>query len=253
MNALYIAWRSGDAAHGAWGPVGRLEFERGIFRFCYTRGARRAGFRAFPKMENLDQVYESTTLIPLFANRLLSQSRPEYEAYLRWGGFDPNNPPDPIAILSVTEGIRQTDEFEVFPCPNPDGHGCYLNKFFLHGMRWMPSLAMQRVQRLEPNERLVLMPDPCNVADPNAVAVRTYAEPTLIGFVPRYLAVEVGGMLMQCGADAVDLVVQRVNPEAPLQHRVLCRMRGCWPDGFRPCSDVAFLPIPAEAAAHCVA
>ena len=85
MSTLFIAWRSEDVAHTAWGPVGRLDFDGQVFRFCYTRGARRLGFRPFPKMDRLDQVYESTDLFPLFANRLLSQSRPEYEAYLRWG------------------------------------------------------------------------------------------------------------------------------------------------------------------------
>ncbi|HEV3417251.1 MAG TPA: hypothetical protein VG056_10570 [Pirellulales bacterium] len=43
----------------------------------------------------------------------------------------------------------------------------------------------------------------------------------------------------------------RVNPDAPLQNRVLCRMRGCWPDGFQPCSGDDFLPIPADVPARC--
>jgi hypothetical protein len=31
----------------------------------------------------------------------------DYDAYWRWGGFDPNDPSDPISVLGVTEGIRQ--------------------------------------------------------------------------------------------------------------------------------------------------
>ncbi len=57
-------------------------------------------------MRQLDQIYESEALFPLFANRLLSASRPEYEAYLRWSGFNADDPPDPILVLGVTEGIR---------------------------------------------------------------------------------------------------------------------------------------------------
>jgi hypothetical protein len=120
MNALFVAWRSGSPAQSGWGPVGRLEHDGQLFRFFYTRGARRPGFRPFPQMENLDRIYESEELFPLFANRLLPNSRPEYEACLQWSGFDPKHPPDPIVILGVTEGIRQTDAIEVFPCPVPD-------------------------------------------------------------------------------------------------------------------------------------
>lgn len=243
-DSLFIAWRSGTAQQGAWGPVGRLDHYGGLFRFCYTRGARSLpGFKPFPKMEDLEAVYSSTELFPLFANRLLSPSRPDYEEYLRWGGFDPDNPPDPIAILGVTEGIRQTDAFEVFPCPAPDGEGCYLNKFFLHGIRWIEPPALQRVQDLQANEPLVLHADPKNPVDPNAVAVFTQKDPVRIGYVPRYLARDAHCMLAECDPSAIELFVQRVNPDAPLQHRVLCRMRACWPGGFRPCSDTTFEPL----------
>jgi len=247
MNALFVAWRFGDADKGSWLPVGRLEYDGQLFRFFYTRGAKMsAGFRPFSQMERLDNIYESEALFPLFANRLLSPSRPEYEAFLRWGDFDPNNPPDPIALLGVTEGIRQTDAIEVFPCPVPDLDGCYVNKFFLHGIRWMAPAAVERITHLKPDDRLYAMPDPCNEADPNAVAVRTKEEPMMIGYVPRYLAQDIRKLLEHCDPKSIDLFVQRVNRDAPLQHRVLCRMHACWPDGFLPCSDDAFLPIPVS-------
>jgi hypothetical protein len=201
-------------------------------------------------MSDLERVYESETLLPLFANRLLSRSRPEYEAYLRWGGFDPNNPPDPISILGVTEGIRQTDSVEVFPCPAPDAEGCFVSKFFLHGIRWCPPAALERIERLKPSERLCLMPDPMNEFDPNAVAVRTsdHKDRFLIGYVPRYLAQDVYRLFAECAVQVMELVVERVNRDAPLQQRVLCRMHACWPEGFQPCSDRAFHAIPCSAA-----
>jgi len=121
MNALFVAWRSGDAQNGRWGPVGRLDYDGQTYRFCYTRGAHTlAGFQPFSQMDNLGQVYESEELFPLFANRLLARSRPDYQSFLTWSGFDPSNPPDPISLLSVTEGRRQTDSIEVFP----PGSGC---------------------------------------------------------------------------------------------------------------------------------
>jgi hypothetical protein len=224
-----------------------------VYRFVYTLGARTlADFRPFPKMENLEEIYESVELFPMFANRLLPASRPEYNAYLQWGGFDPNNPPDPISILGVTEGMRQTDSIEVFPCPTPDSHGCYVNKFFMHGLRYMPA-AHERVGRLAEGENLSLMADLLNTADPHAVALRTESDRVLVGYVPRYLAHDVWKLLTNCDPDFVSVRVERVNRDAPLQQRLLCRMNACWPEEFSPCSDEAFQPIPALVSAGCPA
>jgi len=252
MNSLFVAWRPPMPDPKGWRPVGRLEQDGQLYRFLYTQGAKKPGFRPFAQMERLDQVYESETLFPLFANRLLSESRPEYEAYLRWSGFDSDNSPDPILVLGVTEGIRQTDAVEVFPCPLPDADGCFVNRFFLHGIRWMPDAALDRVAKLEEDEPLKLMLDLQNKVDPQAVAVRTEAEQMQIGYVPRYLAHDVSHLVQRCDID-FELSVARVNKDAPLQNRVLCQMRACWPDGFQPCSSQDFAPIPAGVPSRCVA
>ncbi|CAN5438522.1 HIRAN domain-containing protein [soil metagenome] len=253
-NALLVAWRSGNGDRG-WGPVGRLDYDGHDYRFVYTRGARTLdGFRPFAQMEDLEQIYESNELFPIFANRLLPKSRPEYDAFLRWGGFDPDNPPEPISILGVTEGIRQTDSIEVFPCPVPDYTGCYLNRFFVHGLRYLPPQSHERLGRLKPGERLAMMPDIFNESDRNAVALRTTTgERMLVGYVPRYLARDVWQLLSGCDPDYMDVVVARVNADAPLQQRLLCQMNACWPENFRPCSDESFLPIPAGVPVACPA
>ncbi len=246
MNALFVAWKSSDPAQGSWGPVGRLEHGPEGYRFLYTRGARTLeGFESFTGMPNLEEVYESDELLPLFANRLLSKSRPEYEAYLTWGGFDPNNPPDPIAVLGVTEGLRATDSLELFPCPVPDENGCFINKFFLHGIRWGPPAALARIAALKSEEPLGLMFDISNTYDRSAVAVRTcdVQDRFLIGYVPRYLARDVRKLVAKCAPDFIRVAVERVNPAAPLQQRVLCRMNACWPEGFRPYGGEEFQPI----------
>lgn len=249
MKSLFVAWRSGEEA--GWGPVGRLEFDGQLYRFYYVRGAQSLkGFRPFTGMDDLDQVYESDELFPLFANRLLSKARREYDDFLRWGGFDPNDPPDPIAILGVTEGIRQTDAIEVFPCPVPDAEGCYSNKFFLHGIRWQGQAAVDRIGKLRPGEELVVTPDEANQADRMAVGVYT-SDGMKIGYVPRYFAHDVRKLMAGCGGDFIELFVELVNPDAPLQHRVLCRLQACWPEGFEPCAGEAFMPIPAGVSARC--
>ncbi len=255
MSTLLVASRSSEPQHGGWSPIGRLEFDSGTYRFVYTQGAKAAkGFAPFSGMENLDVIYESAELFPIFANRLLPKSRPEYQAFLQWSGFDPARPPDPLAILGVTEGIRRTDLIEVFPCPVPDANGCFLNKFFLHGLRYMSEAARTRVLTLKPEERLYPMLDLCNKADPQAVALRTEeGERLMLGYVPRYLAQDVWRIFQGCEPDFIHVFVHRVNQDAPLQQRLLCRMQACWPHGFQPCSGVEFQPIPAGVSALCTA
>lgn len=253
-RALLVAARSGDGAKGGWSPIGRLQHSDGVYSFVYTQGARTArGFYLFPGMEDLEAVYESDELFPVFANRLLPKSRPEYAAFLRWSGFDDAaNPPDPIAILGVTEGIRQTDQIEVFPCPVPNENGLYENKFFVHGLRYTSEAARQRVGALVPGETLLPMLDLGNEADPHAVALRTEdGERLLLGYVPRYLAQDVWALINGCGVKYLNVRVNRVNRDAPMQQRLLCRMEACWPVDFTPCSGDAFQPIPQGVPARC--
>ncbi len=245
-NALFIAWRSGGPNAGKWAPVGRVDLVNNEYRFVYTKGAEMLpDFRPFPGMPNFNSVYVSSELFPLLSNRMLARSRPEYESFLTWGGFDPNVHPEPLALLGVTEGLRQTDAVEMFPCPEPDEEGCYLSKFFLHGVRWMPPEAQERIALLKSDEQLGLMPDISNPHDRDAVAVRTF-DPKgrfIIGYVPRYLAKDVRELCVSCDPDFVTLHVERLNIDAPLQQRVLCRMNACWPQGFQPCNSEAFEPI----------
>lgn len=251
-SVLYIAWRQGGPNAGFWSPVGRLEHEGGVYRFVYTRGAQTLqGFQPFPGMANLHTIYESEALFPLFANRMLSPSRPEYEAFLMWGGFNPADPPDPLAVLGVTQGLRQTDSLEVFPCPMPDEQGRYLSKFFLHGVRWMHSAAHERIAQLRHGEPLRLFLEIGNPADPNAVQLQTteIMGRLPIGYVPRYLALDVRALCSQCDPDEIEVTVEQLNAGAPFQQRVLCRFSSCWPGGFAPCSSEAFQPIESGASA----
>lgn len=253
MSTLLVASRSSEPQHGGWSPIGRLEFDNGIYRFVYTKGAKTAkDFTPFSGMENLEDIYESFEMFPIFANRLLSKSRPEYEAFLKWSGFDPANPPDPLILLGVTEGIRRTDLIEVFPCPVPDANGCYLNKFFLHGLRYMSEAARICALTLKPDQQLLPMFDVFNQADQRAVALRTNDEQrVMLGYVPRYMAQDVWKLFEKCHPDFINVFVHRVNIDAPLQQRLLCRMHACWPSGFEPCGGEEFKPIPTGVSATC--
>lgn len=105
MTQLYVAWKQPDS--GEWIPVARLaRTTSGSYRFNYTQGAYRASdFFPFSGLERMDVVYESATLFPMFSNRLISKSRPEYADYLRWLGLAGGSK-DPMAMLALTGGIR---------------------------------------------------------------------------------------------------------------------------------------------------
>jgi hypothetical protein len=245
MTSLFVASRGGGETNGQWAPVGRLDRIDGRFRFRYTRGAETLeNFRPFVGMPDLHKAYESDDLLPLFANRLLSRSRPEYDAHLRWGGFDPKTPPDAITLLSVTEGRRATDVVEVFACPEADANGCYISTFYVHGLRWLPQSAKDRVDRLHAGDVLHLMHDASNAHDTDAMMLLTAAaDPnTKIGFVPRYLAPDIRWLASRQD-NSPEVTVVRVNTDAPVQHRLLCRARMSWPANFRPCAGEAFEPV----------
>ena len=254
QNALYVAVRLESEGTPHWSPVGLLQFRAGTYCFVYTKGARSApGFQLFAGMGCLDTVYESTELFPVFANRMLSESRPEYDAYLRWTGFDRTGRPDPIAILGVTEGIRRTDSIELFPLPIPDKRGRYVNRFFLHGLRHMSAQTKERVATLKAGELLHWEFENLNGTDKNAVSLNTSTDQVLLGYVPRYLAQDFRKLTLPCTSDFLRLTVCRVNTDAPLQQRLLCELDALWPDGFKPCSGDEFQSIPTEAATTCTA
>ncbi len=250
-QSLFVAWRSGSADAGHWGPVGRLDSDGTGYRFMYLRGAMTLpGFVPFAGMPTLDQVYESDELFPLFANRLLARSRPEYHAYLSWSGFERGELPEPVAILGITAGRRATDQVEVFACPAKDTEGRYHCDFFVHGVRWSQPSAIDKIAGLVRGDVLLLRREPKNRFDSNAVAVVTAAalDGEKIGYVPRYLCAYVLALQSLAGVEQVSVSVRRVNLDAPLQHRLLCRLSSPWPDSFEPCSDEAYRPIVEELA-----
>lgn len=244
-TTVFIAWRGGTPERGEWSPVARLTHEEGEYRFVYTEGARTLrGFHPFPGMGDLDIVYRSRELFPMLTNRLLSKSRPEYAAWLTWSGFDPKNPPDPLAVLGVTEGIRQTDALEVFPRPMADAHGNFETRFFLHGLRFAAPHALERVATLQAGDALRVELEDDNESHPHAVAVLDDGVERLrLGYVPRYLARDVRALIAHGGMDAIDLRVARHNQGAPLQMRVLCTLKAPWPRSFEPCAGTEFQPI----------
>jgi hypothetical protein len=237
MNTLYIAWQDPDTR--GWLPVARLIYKEGVYRFEYTKGAKNTRFVPFGRLKELNQVYYSHELFPLFANRLLTKSRPEYQTYLKWLGVGLETQ-DPMLLLARSGGVRGTDLLEVFPQPEANAQGEYELYFFSHGLRHQSRETLARINGLTAGETLDLTPDDENPVDSFAIVLHT-GDRVKAGFCPRYLAPDLR-RLLNSGADW-RLTVARVNADAPIQFRLLCKLVFKLPEGVVFFAGEDFKPV----------
>lgn len=249
VDTLYVAWRSPSSR--AYYPVGRLTEKPGSprFEFTYIAGAKNAqkqGFQPFWGLPELDDVYLSDELFPLFSNRLMPGSRPDYSDHVARLGLDSSSATR-FEVLSRSGGFRPTDTLEFFAPPVREAAtDAFLWHFLVRGVRYMP-MAEERTQRLQLGERLLPMQDRQNEFDQQAVLLRTQ-DNYLLGYVPMYFVSDMA-QLLQC-QPALQITVHKVNlPPAPIHNRILCVMQGPWPAGYKPFSAQMFLPL-ANAASH---
>jgi hypothetical protein len=236
---VFVAWR--DPLKKSWYPVALLSVdENGIFNFVYTKGALKSNFPRFPRMDEVTE-YKSKELFPLFYNRIISERRPDFKNYLKWLDINTNEF-SPLKMLGLTEGIKPTDHLEFFQCPVKSNDKKYEVLFVVHGLQYFPKHVIERVNGLKEGERLYLVPDPQNKFDKNAIMLRTDDPVLPIGYCPRYLCQDFKKLLMNDIND-VAVSVKKVNKDAPLNLRLLCKIMAQWPDEFRPCDQEDFEPI----------
>lgn len=241
MKALFVAWQ--DPTSRRWIPVGRLTYENGTYKFVYTRGATESeSFTPFGRMVDLNSAYVSDVLFPLFANRVLPKSRPEYSDYLRWLGLDQREH-DELEVLARSGGQRATDTLEIFPCPEPTADKHYEVFFFSHGLRHLIPENQARVNELHVGERLFLMRDLQNEHDVMALLLRTDDPISIVGYCPRYYSAEFSRLLGSVDQSHVRVTVEQVNPDAPMQLRLLCKLTAPWPANFVACATDQFQPL----------
>lgn len=244
MKSLYIAWQ--DPETRLWHTVGKLYKQNDSYCFVYTQGALTSPrFKYLGRMHDLYQRYVSRELFPLFSNRVLSRSRPEYPDYVRWLAVEPNQQYDPMQLLARSGGRRATDELCVYPHSEPNVNG-QIELFFLsHGLRYLDQANLLQVNRLQIGDRLSLKPEDDNVKDRFALRLET-DEPVKVGYCPRYLNQDLRRVLDQVD---VQLTVERLNIDAPIQFRLLCRAAFTPPTGFELFAGNEYLPLESVAVA----
>jgi hypothetical protein len=236
MKSLYVIWQEPQTK--SWFPVGKLTYnsDKQVYQFTYTKGAEKSPrFIPFGRMKNLYKAYFSIELFPLFANRLLCQSRPEYPAYLQWLNVSGKEQNDPLLLLARSGGRRVTDLLEVFPYPERNGDGNYEFYFFSRDLRRMPKESLEKINFISPGEQLHLIPDSQNKEDTCAIALQTG---DLVGYCPPYLAKNFFSIGKKMNWN--HLTVVKVNREAPSAFRLLCRWIFNLPESFQLFLDEEF-------------
>ncbi|MGQ0743435.1 MAG: hypothetical protein ACT4OS_03670 [Acidimicrobiales bacterium] len=237
-RSLFVSWRD---PVGSIHPIGRLIRRKGPdgehYSFAYLKLAERLqGFEPLPGLINLHERYDNDRLFPVFANRVMPRSRPDYD--LLASRVDLSGDADPFEVLARTGGRRATDRIEVFAGPErtPDGESCVL--FFARGIRHVPGAA-DAVAALRPGDLLTLADDAQNEHNPRAVLLRI-SDRRQIGWIPDYLVDHVHELQELNGANPV-VAVEHVNDESVATHmRLLCRLHAPWPARYVPFSGPDF-------------
>ncbi|HUP68220.1 MAG TPA: hypothetical protein VM142_00220 [Acidimicrobiales bacterium] len=238
---LFVSWQ--DPA-GSIHPIGclvrRVGPEGETYRFAYLKMAESLeGFEPLPGLPDLHQRYESTRLFPVFANRVMPRTRPDFD--LLASSVDLGGDADPFEVLARSGGRRVTDRIEVFAPPERTVDGTSTVLFLVRGIRHVPGAA-DAVAALAVGDRLVLAEERDNAFNPRAILVRV-SDGRQVGWLPDYL-VEYLHELGQLIGEHPVVTVEHVNDITVATHlRLLCRLRAPWPAGYVPFADATFQPL----------
>lgn len=251
MRTLFLAWQAPDSR--AWYPVGRLDANTSHpdFIFQYTHGAltaQRDGFHTISAFPELHRRYESTELFPLFQNRIIAHRR-GFAEYVQSLDMDVNNV-DPLDILAITGGERQTDSFEVFPKLVKNPQNSFHCRFFLHGIRYCASTARNRALSLQPGEELRISIELNNPATTLALQLSTQ-DYEFVGWSPRYLVNDLLKATSEYSQLKAKVIRNNNEVGTPMNRTVLIELSGVLPTDYEPMSSEDFAIIaPTNEIAH---
>jgi hypothetical protein len=213
-------------------PAGVLTCGTEGFTFAYVARADEVdevdevdGFQPFMGFADLHRRYTSPQLFPLFAQRVMRASRPDYPAYLR--ALALADDATAWAILARSQGERENDGIRVFAEPEVDTAGRSSVTFFVSGLRHRlandPAVEAA-LGSLVPFATLQLRDEPDNAVNPRAVLVVEQTG-TALAWVPD--------VLLDHTHTLDHRTVAAVNgSDVPAGFRLLVTLRGQVPMGY---------------------
>jgi hypothetical protein len=112
FSKIYLAWRPGRGERRIF--VGEISKNGGDVSFKYLREglhkARREGFDGYPGLSDDKMKHENT--LSLFAKRIINTERSDAQDLLDFWEVEPQCKNDKFYILAMTQGLKQTDNFE---------------------------------------------------------------------------------------------------------------------------------------------
>lgn len=179
--------------------------------------AQAEGFVNFPAFRKLDQDYD-LGIVETFMRRLPPSSRGDYAQYLEQFRLRPETVVSDFGLLGYTGAKLPSDGFSLIN-PLDDVVGSCDVLVEVAGFRHTSELP---VDALREGDLADFAPEPGNIHDTNALAIRAHGRK--IGYVPRQQAVAICNWQR---AAALQAHIERVNgrPERPLIY-LFVRARG---------------------------
>lgn len=236
---LVVTWQ--HPVERAIRPVGFLSCDAdGSYHFEYIQNALRVeGFRPLLGFPELGRLYSSTSLFPLFAQRVMDARRPDYSRYVSRLGLPEDS--KPWEQIARSGGRRSGDTLQLFPVPTvTDGH--FECAFLVHGIRHLgahplrlvngdvnvsSSSVLEALGQLTADSVLGILPEPGNLVNNNALLVTSGGTP--LGYIPDLLVDDLASLSIESLTARVEVVN---GSDAPWHLRVLARLEGPAPAGF---------------------
>lgn len=228
MNNAFIVWQ--DEITRLWHPVARVSKNKDGYELVYTKGAKQDRFKPFVNMNNLRQRYKSSELFSFFQNRILPPSRPEFKKVITWLNLSEKDF-NPLEYLAISGGSRNTDNFMVVPLPERN-NDMYRIDFLINGVRYINGDALDEIYKIKQGDKIDFHFEDSNHHDSSAIAL--YRKNKRIGYCPRYLAEDFKRLLGSDKLQDKKFSAVKINPEAPYQYKILCRLETKWPEDFTP-------------------
>jgi len=173
--------------------------------------------------------YQASELFPLFANRVMSSRRSDYNEFVQLLGLEHSESPlFAFQILDRTGGRTAADRYRMFLEPEIAANQPFEIRFFVAGQsRDKHSQSGTKWASMKVGEELTLRTEPDNKFSKTAVQI--CLGDFSLGYVPDYYAAEVVHRLLALGRQLVCRLVQ-VNPHGAPQDRILVSVKGVWPD-----------------------